>query len=31
MVPPESVHPNYGKVISRQEPRLFRAAVRVSF
>ena len=26
-----SNNPNYGKIVSRQDPRLFRAAVRVSF
>jgi hypothetical protein len=31
VVPPDDVNPNYNKVLARQEPRLFRAAVRVSF
>ena len=34
VLPPEDadlVNPNYGKILNRQEPRLFRAAVRVSF
>ena len=30
-VPPASVAPRYGKVLTRQEPRFFRAAVRISF
>jgi hypothetical protein len=24
-------HPDYGKILERQEPRLFRVAMRVSF
>jgi hypothetical protein len=24
-------HPNYGKILKRQEPRLFRVAMKVSF
>jgi hypothetical protein len=31
VVPPDSVNANYGKVFNRQQPRLFRAALRVSF
>jgi hypothetical protein len=30
-VPPADVSPDYGKVLSRQDPRLFRMAIRVSF
>jgi hypothetical protein len=30
-VPADAVSPAYGKIIARQSPRLFRAAVRVSF
>jgi hypothetical protein len=30
-VPPDRVNPQYGKTLSRQEPRLFRAALRISF
>ena len=30
-VPQDRVNPNYGKILVRQDPRLFRAAVKVSF
>jgi hypothetical protein len=30
-VPPDRVSPTYGKILARQDPRLFRAAVRISF
>jgi Carboxypeptidase regulatory-like domain/TonB-dependent Receptor Plug Domain len=30
-VPPDRVSATYGKVVKRQDPRLFRAAVRISF
>lgn len=30
-VPADRVNPNYGRIIARQDPRLLRAAVKVSF
>jgi hypothetical protein len=30
-VPPDRVNANYGKIISRQDPRLLRGAVKISF
>ncbi len=30
-VPPDRVNANYGKIVSRQDPRLLRGAVKVSF
>jgi len=30
-VPPADVSPEFGKILSRQDPRLFRMAIRVSF
>jgi len=30
-VPPDKVNPAYGTILARQDPRFFRAAVRVSF
>jgi hypothetical protein len=30
-VPADRVNPNYGKILARQEPRLVRAALRLSF
>jgi len=31
IVPSNSVNPTYGKIVARQDPRLFRAAMKISF
>lgn len=30
-VPPDRVNANYGKIVSRQDPRLLRGAVKITF